>query len=250
MSAAAAAASRVVICLNPNDCLMGKGKLQTDFEGNVRFRAVVYSLLPRYFSSSSRAEKDRLAQLVVHIVRSRKGRFLRRVESPMEAEQLNLDNCNQIWLVAEDKLILPKVKQTFRDQRSGTSKLQRSKHHGTKADKCANEGAMIPCEGALKQPTPKATLISQPSSGLQQTSGAIVQLQTAQYYQPPFLNALPLENQRVMMMMACAVHLPPKASLQQAELRRRSDGLDLLAGVAAIINDGNSCNTDKNQAYS
>ena len=42
----------------------------------------------------------------------------------MEAETLNLTSYKGVWLLAEEKFIIPKVKQTFRDQNAGTNKIE------------------------------------------------------------------------------------------------------------------------------
>lgn len=111
----------VITQLGPNDVLIGRGSPATGNEGNIRFREVVRSLLPFYVATSRRSEKDRLARQVISIVSSRQGRFVRRVESPMEADSLNVNALDGVWIVVEAEDVIPKVKQTFRDQHSEPS---------------------------------------------------------------------------------------------------------------------------------
>ena len=100
---------------------MGRGAPATENEGNIRFRSLIKWYLPLYLATKQRTDKDRLARRVVATVRSRTGRFLRRIETPAEAKQLPLSQYQGVWLFVEEKLIIPKVKQTFRDQHAAPS---------------------------------------------------------------------------------------------------------------------------------
>ena len=112
----------VITQLTVNDVILGRGSPATGHIGNIRFREVIRSLLPQYKATTKRAEKDRLARQVIDIVRSRQGRFVRRVESPAEADSLDLESLDGVWILVEDvNVIIPKVKQTFRDQHSEAS---------------------------------------------------------------------------------------------------------------------------------
>ena len=104
--------------LGPNDVLIGRGSPATANEGNIRFREVIRLLLPYYVATTRRSEKDSLARKVIDIIRSRQGRFVRRIESPEEADRLELDSIDSVWIVVEEEAVIPKVKQTFRDQHS------------------------------------------------------------------------------------------------------------------------------------
>ena len=104
--------------LGPNDVLIGRGSPATANEGNIRFREVIRLLLPYYVATTRRSEKDSLARKVIDIIRSRQGRFVRRIESPEEADRLQLDSIDSVWIVVEEEAVIPKVKQTFRDQHS------------------------------------------------------------------------------------------------------------------------------------
>lgn len=108
----------VITQLTVNDIILGRGSPATGNEGNIRFREIIRSLLPNYTATSRRAEKDRLARLVIEVVRNRQGRFVRRVESPAEADTLDLESLDGVWILVDEEDVIPKVKQTFRDQHS------------------------------------------------------------------------------------------------------------------------------------
>eukprot|EP00977_Amphora_coffeiformis_P028415 scaffold35012_cov214-Amphora_coffeaeformis.AAC.3 len=114
----------VIAHLGPNDVLIGRGSPATANIGNIRFREVIRSLLPMYVATTRRSEKDRIARRVIEIVQSRQGRFVRRVESPAEADSLDLESPESVWILVGDEVVIPKVKQTFRDQHAESTSGQ------------------------------------------------------------------------------------------------------------------------------
>mmetsp|Transcript_40361 Transcript_40361/g.84006 ORF Transcript_40361/g.84006 Transcript_40361/m.84006 type:complete len:310 (-) Transcript_40361:396-1325(-) len=97
--------------ISSDDVLMGRGARATENEGNVRFRQVVRSRLRDYLTAPRRQEKDQIAREILAIVKSRNGRFLRKVES-MDESQGGSD-----YVAVEDDVALLKVKQALRDQK-------------------------------------------------------------------------------------------------------------------------------------
>mmetsp|Transcript_13881 Transcript_13881/g.33357 ORF Transcript_13881/g.33357 Transcript_13881/m.33357 type:complete len:293 (-) Transcript_13881:310-1188(-) len=94
----------------PDDVLMGRGARATENEGNVRFRQVVRSRLREYLTAPRRQEKDQIAREILAIVKSRNGRFLRKVESMDDSQASD-------YAVVQDDVALLKVKQALRDQK-------------------------------------------------------------------------------------------------------------------------------------
>lgn len=245
--------SKVVKEPGQNDVLMGKGQPALEHEGNRRFRALVKTMLPCYLAAGRRAEKDRIAKLVVQTVKNRNGRFLRRVESPSEAEQLDMETCNGIWLVAEDKHILPKVKQTFRDQHSVAGKTKASESSSSQNRRIDTVGpSFISVQPNAFSPLPVAPLALPPAPLMTPPHAASLwQLQQQQFQQRHqdllyrSLAGFNVHNQRWSMAETLFATprtnqqgiLPqlPATQLQQQhqEQVRQPGGLDLLAGVAS-----------------
>ena len=114
----------IVTRLGANDVVIGRGFPATaGNEGNIRFRDLVRSLLPLYLATSQRSVKDRVARQVVRFVRGRSGRFVRRVESPEEADSIPFGTPSGVWIVVnDDSMLVSKIKQLFRDQHSDVQK--------------------------------------------------------------------------------------------------------------------------------
>jgi hypothetical protein len=75
----------------------------------------VHDLKPAYIETSRHHIKDEIARQVVDAVKEKNGRFLRRVESLRELEELGVPDEVQAWALVDDETVLQKVKQTFRD---------------------------------------------------------------------------------------------------------------------------------------
>ena len=69
----------VVTELGYNDVLLGRGAASINYVGNVIFREIVKEKRVGYLSSARRQAKDDIAKSIIDIVRSRNGRFLRKV---------------------------------------------------------------------------------------------------------------------------------------------------------------------------
>lgn len=96
----------------PDDVLMGRGARATENEGNVRFRQIVRSRLNDYLLAPRRHEKDQIAREILGVVKSRNGKFLRKVEDGDDGSQ-----GSNGYVAVEDDVALLKVKQALRDQK-------------------------------------------------------------------------------------------------------------------------------------
>lgn len=110
--------STVVTQLTPNDVLFGRGAPSIGNEGNVRFRQLVQSRKLEYIDTGKRQVKDWIARQVIQAVSIRQGRFLRKIESLVEAEQLGAPEGTPAWVLVEEGTVLQKVKQALRDRDS------------------------------------------------------------------------------------------------------------------------------------
>ena len=108
--------SNVITKLTQNDILFGRGAPIINYEGNVRFRALVSTRKKEYNSTGRHQIKDEIARQIVMEVKRRNGRFLRKLESDDEARQLGTTEGEPAWTIAEEDVILEKVKQALRDK--------------------------------------------------------------------------------------------------------------------------------------
>lgn len=107
---------QVVTTLQTRDVLMGRGAVQTEYEGNIRLRELVIEHRDAYARSNKHKEKQQIVWAIVGTVQAQGGRFLRRVEQPA-----SLQNQQQLWEVIVDRrVIVDKVKQLLRDLDPGT----------------------------------------------------------------------------------------------------------------------------------
>lgn len=108
--------SNVITKLTQNDVLFGRGAPIINYEGNVRFRALVSTRKKEYNSTGRHQIKDEIARQIVMEVKRRNGRFLRKVESDDDARQFGPPEGEPGWTIAEEDVILEKVKQALRDK--------------------------------------------------------------------------------------------------------------------------------------
>jgi hypothetical protein len=105
-----------VLALTANDVLFGRGAPSIENEGNVRFRHLVQERKTEYVSTGKRQMKDWIARQVIQAVRLRQGRFLRKIESLVEAERMGVPEGTTAWTFVDETTILQKVKQALRDR--------------------------------------------------------------------------------------------------------------------------------------
>ena len=122
----------IITKLQPNDVLMGRGFNVMLHPGNIRFIEIIRSRCAEYQSITSRKQKHIIAQQIVSTVRSKKGLFLRKMESSslsaaassdeaaeklMERRVTSSAEHNMVsWTLVDESAILLKVKQALRDQ--------------------------------------------------------------------------------------------------------------------------------------
>lgn len=80
----------IVTTIMQNDVLLGRGAMAIGNEGNIRFRALVRGHQGEYVSTSRRKKKEKIAEEVRLEVSGRNGRFLRRIESPLEMQEFRI----------------------------------------------------------------------------------------------------------------------------------------------------------------
>eukprot|EP00977_Amphora_coffeiformis_P014101 scaffold3851_cov162-Amphora_coffeaeformis.AAC.4 len=109
--------STPVTQLGPNDVLMGRGALATDYEGNLRLRDIVQRRYAEYSSALKRNRKHRVAEEIFQEVLTKGGRFLQSADTVKFAiDHSTLPRNEAVWYSVEDTTILvAKVKQLLRD---------------------------------------------------------------------------------------------------------------------------------------
>ena len=108
--------SNVITQLTLNDILMGRGAPIINYEGNVRFRALVSTRKKEYNSTGRHQIKDEIARQIVLEVKRRNGRFLRKLDSSEELRLNGIPEAEPAWIIADEEVILEKVKQALRDK--------------------------------------------------------------------------------------------------------------------------------------
>ena len=119
--------SEFITTLGPNDVLMGRGALSTDFEGNTRLRLLVQQRFEEYSRVSTRKDKSQIAREIIQQVRSRGGRFLQSAETLKDIDPSKLPHNKAAWYAVYDEAVLiAKIKQMMLDfprrRQAGTSR--------------------------------------------------------------------------------------------------------------------------------
>ena len=109
--------SSVVTKLASDDVLMGRGAAVIGNEGNRRFRKLIQKYKTEYDATRIRQEKDRIARRIVETIKSRNGRFLKKIDTPTQAEFFKVPAGKAAWVIVKEAVVLQKVKQAFRDDR-------------------------------------------------------------------------------------------------------------------------------------
>jgi hypothetical protein len=113
--------SSFIVELNSNDVLFGRGAPSIGNEGNVRFRRLVQARKLEYINTGKRQIKDMIARQIIETIAERDGRFVRKIESLVEAEEMGVPSGVGAWVLVDDATVLQKVKQALRDRDAGES---------------------------------------------------------------------------------------------------------------------------------
>ena len=109
---------RYVFTLTNNDILCGRGSGPNEHIGNIEFRKLVLTRKAEYnIASTSRDTKGRIANGIIDIVRSKGGRFLRKL-SVEQTKEAGYKRGTVVYEMADEVTILEKTKQTLRQNRS------------------------------------------------------------------------------------------------------------------------------------
>lgn len=110
-----------IMTVEVNDVLLGRGAAIIHNEGNIKFRKLVIERKEEYILSKRHQLKNTIAKEIINeITHNRKGRFLRMIEGNnleeliQEKEHIPIDE-KSAWVVADDIVILEKVKQALRE---------------------------------------------------------------------------------------------------------------------------------------
>lgn len=95
----------------------GRGAPSNVNEGNRRFRDLVSSRKEDYIATGKRQVKNQIAREIVHtIIHARRGRFVRKIESLVEAEEMGVPRGVTAWAIIPLDAAIQKTKQALRDQ--------------------------------------------------------------------------------------------------------------------------------------
>ena len=235
--------SEVVFNVSSNDCLMGRGAAVIGNEGNRRFRKLIQKYKAEYDATRIRQEKDRIARRIVDTITSRGGRFLRKIDTPQQAEFFKVPAGKSAWVIVNQLVVLQKVKQAFRDDRrtmeevpsseskdAGGTQESGSPSHSQAASNQQNAFAMDPLLGYRTMINP-SLLLSTGLGGLSPLSNPGLLHLHEQALLGPQLNPS-LAQILAMRQMDSIVALRRQALLEQAILEENRRALLLRQALA------------------
>eukprot|EP00978_Attheya_sp_CCMP212_P042228 scaffold253879_cov59-Attheya_sp.AAC.2 len=108
----------LIVTLNMNDVLCGRGSGPNDHAGNIRFRELVQSRKPQYMRTNNRQLKATIARMVVATVRAMDppGRFLRKADAEL-ARNRGFGGAIDVYCHVDEETALEKAKQALRQNR-------------------------------------------------------------------------------------------------------------------------------------
>jgi hypothetical protein len=106
---------QVIVQLETNDVLMGRGSCAIRNVGNVRFRELIATRKQEYLTAGRNCTKQRIAIEILAEISRRKGRFVRQTKLE-ESKALGIPPGTEAWVLADTTVALEKVKQTLRDK--------------------------------------------------------------------------------------------------------------------------------------
>lgn len=110
--------NELITALNPNDVLHGRGTGFNEYEGNIRFRAIVEEHKQEYIRCGKRDEKKKIATRVFDRISQSGGRFLRRTNRKLYRERVVKEGA---WIEVKKEVALEKCKQALRQHHEQTS---------------------------------------------------------------------------------------------------------------------------------
>ncbi|CAB9530390.1 expressed unknown protein (Partial), partial [Seminavis robusta] len=116
-----------VTSVTENDVLLGRGTPCAENEGNVRFRRLVKERKVEYIAAEKRMRKDAIAREILEVIASRGGKFLRKLESTTELEQLGVPHgfhSKEVWAIVDEDTQVQKVKQALRNKDDAAELMQ------------------------------------------------------------------------------------------------------------------------------
>eukprot|EP01082_Thalassiosira_pseudonana_P003163 g3228.t1 g3228 contig12:1662734-1664858(+) len=103
--------------LNDIDVLCGRGSGPNDRAGNIAFRNLILTRKAEYLAVTSRDAKGTIAAEIVQDVRSRGGRFVKKL-SPAQVKEAGFKRGVAVYELADEPTVLEKAKQTLRQNRA------------------------------------------------------------------------------------------------------------------------------------
>jgi hypothetical protein len=114
VAAAAEDIPQIVYALSPNDVLMGRGTPISNNVGNMRFRDLIRTRKEEYLSHWRHQIKHNIARQVHAEIISRKGKFLRPMDSLPRRRRVGIPDGVKAWEVVGEDACLEKIKQALR----------------------------------------------------------------------------------------------------------------------------------------
>jgi hypothetical protein len=108
--------------LRENDVLSGRGATVFKFSGNVAYLQLVNDRRDAFKRTRLNSDKERLANEIIEIVRSRNGRFVREIRTTAEARNLSIRRSIRAWVFLDQEMVLKKVKQCLREVKLSSPK--------------------------------------------------------------------------------------------------------------------------------
>jgi hypothetical protein len=99
-----------------NDVVLGRGAPIAQMECNVRYRALCATHRGEYIGTGRNGIKHAVAKKVLAEINRRNGRFLRKVQTSAQAQELGVPNGVTAWVEISEDDALQKVKQTLREE--------------------------------------------------------------------------------------------------------------------------------------
>lgn len=94
---------------------MGRGIPIARHSGNLFFRQIVSDRSAEYVRARQRQAKNVITLEIYNIIKEKGGQFVREVKTSDEATELGIDKSTKVWVFADKKTVLRKIKQALRE---------------------------------------------------------------------------------------------------------------------------------------